>query len=300
MKKNCYLCKKKTFQKVVNKEIRGKVKCNVYQCQICNLEYLDKKFVQKFLTHTYYRKEYVKLYDKKFFLNENNHYNKIFDKVKNYTRNKKVLEIGAGGGYLYHYLKTNVKKYEAVELSNIQRKYLTKKFKIKTYKEIEDAPNNSFDVVIIISVLEHVTDPVNFLKSLSVLLKRKGKIIIECPSINDPLVKIYGNQSYKNFYYRPVHINYFNKIHLQKIVKLSGLKLVKVFSVLVYSMTNHLGWFFKNKGSKNSEDATNTKFNNVENSNILEKIFSKINKIYFSELYKNNSADMEIVICEKK
>ena len=77
MKKNCYLCRKKTFQKVVNKEIRGKVKCNVYQCQTCNLEYLDKKFVRKFLTHTYYRKEYVKLYDKKFFLNENNHYNKI-------------------------------------------------------------------------------------------------------------------------------------------------------------------------------------------------------------------------------
>ena len=96
---------------------------------------------------------------------------------------------------------------------------MTKKFKIKTYKEIEDAPNNSFDVVIIISVLEHVTDPVNFLKSLSFLLKRKGKIIIECPSINDPLVKIYSNQSYKNFYYRPVHINYFNKTHLQKLPK---------------------------------------------------------------------------------
>ena len=43
-------------------------KCNVFQCQKCYLEFLDKKFVKKFLTHSYYRKEYVKLYDKKFFL----------------------------------------------------------------------------------------------------------------------------------------------------------------------------------------------------------------------------------------
>jgi len=300
MKKICYLCKKKTLHKITNKEIRGKKKCNVFQCQKCYLEFLDKKFVKKFLTHSYYRKEYVKLYDKKFFLNQNNHYSKIYSKISKFTKNKKVLEIGAGGGYLYHYLKKNVKKYEAVELSGIQRKYLKKKFKIKTYREIDDVEKNSFDVVVIISVLEHVTDPIEFLKSLSKLLKKKGRIIIECPSINDPLVKLYGNQDYKNFYYRPVHINYFNKRHLQKIVKLSGLKLVKTFSLLVYSITNHLGWVFNNKGSSNSVDATNIKFNNLEKKDLTEKIFSKLNDLYFSELSKSDYADMEVVVCEKK
>ncbi|OUV61456.1 MAG: hypothetical protein CBC88_00295 [Candidatus Pelagibacter sp. TMED128] len=300
MKKNCYLCKKNTFHKIVNKEIRGKQKCDVYRCQVCKLEFLNKKFVKKFLTHSFYRKEYVKLYDKKFFSNKNNHYNKIFSKIKKYTKNKRVLEIGAGGGYLYHYLKTNVKKYEAVELSGVQRKYLSKKFNIKTYKEIDDAPKNSFDVVIIISVLEHVTDPINFLKNLKVLLKKRGRIIIECPSINDPLVQLYGNQSYKNFYYRPVHINYFNKTHLKKIVKFSNLKLIKTFSVLVYSITNHLGWHFNNKGSSDSEGATNIKFKHLKKQNLLQKIFSKINDVYFHELSKQDYADMEIVICEKK
>ena len=64
-----------------------------------------QKICKKFLTHSYYRKEYVKLYDKKFFLNQNNHYSKIYSKISKFTKNKKVLEIGAGGGYLYHYLK---------------------------------------------------------------------------------------------------------------------------------------------------------------------------------------------------
>ena len=68
-------------------------------------------------------------------------------------------------------MKKNVKKYEAVELSNLQRNYL-KKFKIKTYSEIDHAPTNSYDIVIIISVLEHVLDPIHFLKSLKKLFKK--------------------------------------------------------------------------------------------------------------------------------
>ncbi len=300
MKKDCYLCKKQTPHLIVNKKIRGNVKCNVYECSTCRLQYLDKKFVKKFLTGSFYRKTYVKLYDKKFFLNNNNHYAKIFEKIKKYTANKKVLEIGSGGGYLYHYLKKNVKKYEAVELSDIQRKYLSKKFKIKTYKEINDAPKSDYDVVIIISVLEHVTDPVDFLKNLKILLRKKGRIIIECPSINDPLVGFYNVQSYKDFYYRAVHINYFNKNHLMKIVNKSGLKLLEVFSVLVYSLTNHLGWIFNNKGSKSSNDATNIKFENIKYNKKIQNTLSKLNSLYFKELYKQNYADMEIVICEKK
>jgi 2-polyprenyl-3-methyl-5-hydroxy-6-metoxy-1,4-benzoquinol methylase len=256
--------------------------------------------VEKFLTKSFYRKEYVKLYDKKFFKNVNNHYSKIYAKIKNFTRKKNVLEIGAGGGYLYHYLKKNVKNYEAVELSNVQSKYLSKKFKIKTYKEISVAPKGVYDAVIIISVLEHVTDPIGFLKSLKPLLSKKGKIIIECPSINDPLIGLYNIQSYKNFYYRPVHLNYFNKDHLKKIVRKSGMKISKVFSVLVYSLTNHLGWIYNNKGSKTSTEATNVVFHNIKSNEIIQKTFNKLNNLYFKELSKSNFADMEIVICENK
>ena len=300
MKKNCYICRKKTNQEVVNKKIRGDKKCKVLKCLSCKLQYLDEKFVKKFLTEKFYRKEYVKLYDKKFFKNKNNHYAKIFEKIGSFTKNKKVLEIGAGGGYLYHYLKTNVKKYEAVELSDVQRKYLKKKFKIKTYKEIYQAPKGFYDVVIIVSVLEHVTDPVGFLRSLKPLLTKRGKIIIECPSINDPLVSLYHVQSYKDFYYRAVHLNYFNQSHLKKIIQRSGMKVLKSFSVLVYSLTNHLRWIYNNERSTSSNDATNIFFKNIKMKKLIKNIFKKMNTFYFRELSKSRYSDMEIMICEKK
>ena len=75
---------------------------------------------------------------------------------------------------------------------------------------------------------------------------------------------------------------------------------MKTFSLLVYSITNHLGWVFNNKGSSNSVDATNIKFNNLEKKDLTEKIFSKLNDLYFSELSKSDYADMEVVVCEKK
>ncbi len=300
MKRNCYICRKKTNQEITNKEIRGKKKCKVFKCLSCNLQYLDEKFVKRFLTEKFYRKEYVKLYDKKFFKNTNNHYAKIFEKIRNFTKNKKVLEIGAGGGYLYHYLKKNVKKYEAVELSDVQRKYLKKKFEIKTYKEIYQAPKEHYDVVIIVSVLEHVTDPVKFLKELKPLLAKSGKIIIECPSINDPLIGLYGVQSYKDFYYRAVHLNYFDQSHLKKIIERSGMKVFKSFSVLVYSLTNHLRWIYNNERSTSSNDATNIFIKNIRMNKFIENMFKKLNEVYFKELSKSRYSDMEIMICGKK
>ena len=56
MKKNCFLCSKITKQTITNKEIRGKVKCKVFKCLSCELEYLDKNFVKVFLTDKFYKK----------------------------------------------------------------------------------------------------------------------------------------------------------------------------------------------------------------------------------------------------
>ena len=235
----------------------------------------------------------------KVFANKNNHYIKIYEKIEKYVKNKNILEIGAGGGYLYHYLKKSSKSYEAVELSNKQRNYLKNKFRIKTYPTIEEV-KKKFDVVIIVSVLEHVTDPIGFLKNLKLLLKKKGKIIIECPSINDPLIKFYNVQEYKNFYYRPVHLNYFNRDHLIKIVKKSKLKLIKTFSILVYSLTNHLQWLYTKKKSDGSNSATNIKLPIEKTPKKLIKIFDRLNQLYFKELSKLKSADLEVIICENK
>ena len=52
----------------------------------CYLEFLDKKFVKKNFLHILITEKYVKLYDKNFFLNQNNHYSKIYSKISKFTK----------------------------------------------------------------------------------------------------------------------------------------------------------------------------------------------------------------------
>ena len=70
--------------------------------------------------------------------------------------------------------------------------------------------------------------------------------------------------------------------HLKKIASKSGFNVRAAFSVLVYSLKNHLKWFFKFEGSKDSNEATNNHFSNKK----LETLFNELNTVYFSNLSK--------------
>ena len=78
------------------------------------------------------------------------------------------------------------------------------------------------------------------------------------------------------------------------------MKVLKSFSVLVYSLTNHLRWIYNNERSTSSNDATNIFFKNIKMTKLIENIFKKMNTFYFRELSKSRYSDMEIMICEKK
>lgn len=299
IKKKCFLCKKITLCSIKTKVIKSKIKCNVYKCYKCSLEFLDKSFVKKSLKKKFYESNYFHEYDKDFTKNPNNIYKKIFDTIKNFTKNKDVLEIGPGGGYLYTYLKRNIKNYHAVEISSNLREYLKKKFNITAYNSFAKI-KKKYDVIILVSVLEHVKNPVFFLKKISHFLNKGGKIIIEVPSANDPLVSLYDLNYYKENYYRKVHLNYFNHNTISKLIKKLNFKIVFKKSILTYSLTNHLNWLYQKKGNKNSLEATNVFLKkNLNENKILFNIFKNLDKIYRKKLESKKFGDIEICVCKK-
>ena len=299
LKKNCFLCNKITLCSLESKVIKSQIKCNVYKCQNCSLVFLDKKFVNRKLKKNYYENTYIHKYDENFKKNSNNIYKKIYDAIKTFTKKREVLEIGPGGGYLYSYLKNNVKEYHALEVSAKMREELKKKFNIQTYKSFAKI-NKKFDVVIIVSVLEHVKNPASFLKKISSYLKRDGKIIIQVPNVNDPLVSLYDLKYYKENYFRKVHLNYFNQYTLAKLIKKLNFKILFKKSILTYSLTNHLNWLYKKKGNKNSYEATNIFFgNSIGKDSRLLDIFSTLDRVYKKELEYKKLGDIEICVCKK-
>ena len=87
-----------------------------------------------------------------------------------------ILDFGCGSG---EFLKLIKCKYKVgIEVNKFSQKKLNKK-NLLFFSKIENIPKNiKFDTIFALSVLDHLKDPISFIKKLSNKLKRNGVIII--------------------------------------------------------------------------------------------------------------------------
>tara|TARA_B110000459_G_scaffold89542_1_gene100194 strand:+ start:1302 stop:2228 length:927 start_codon:yes stop_codon:yes gene_type:complete len=137
------------------------------------------------------------------------------DSKKNYT----VLEIGPGPGafaliWLEQFPKT---KYFAIETDTSCHEAL-QKMNIKLLEEKEMINYiASFDIIIISHVLEHVSNPVKFLKPIITYLKKDGFMYIEVPC-ND----------WKHKKILEPHLLFFDKKPMKKLLNKLNVSLLKI------------------------------------------------------------------------
>lgn len=110
----------------------------------------------------------------------------------------KILDIGAGAGFLEEYLNKNkdIQIY-ANDFSDISIKKLKEKFRGSFEKQSIYSlkyPNHFFDCVFILEVLEHIPPSKVFyvLQSVKKLLNKKGFLVISVP-MNEGLEKMKDN-----------------------------------------------------------------------------------------------------------
>ena len=88
----------------------------------------------------------------------------LFKYVKDYVKNKKVLDIGCGTGrYLENFSKDSV----GIEVSHENIKIIKEKGLNVIFSDINNQinlKNNSFDIIFLSHVLEHVDSPINLLR----------------------------------------------------------------------------------------------------------------------------------------
>jgi SAM-dependent methyltransferase len=90
-----------------------------------------------------------------------------------------VIDFGCGGGYLLN--KINCKEKIGVEINDVARKNLDG-FGIKSFKYLQDVPDNWADCVISNHALEHIQAPFNHILLLKEKLRKGGKIIFVVPN----------------------------------------------------------------------------------------------------------------------
>ncbi len=163
-----------------------------------------------------------------------------------FKQGDRVLEIGGSTGAFLE-ICSQICDCTCVEPDSVNRKFASQ-FSIDQYEYIEDiADSNEFDVICLFHVFEHIRDPAVLLKQCNQLLKPRGKIIIEVPHIEDPLLSIYGLKAYKDFYFQPMHHYIYSVKGLKHILDLSGFYEKDVIYCQRYGLDNHLAWLKKEK-----------------------------------------------------
>lgn len=121
--------------------------------------------------------------------------NKIIKVLEQYSgsiKNKTILDIGTGAGYISHHIGKRAKLVYSVDVVDERREKLNYKFKKVTSEKLP-FEDNFFDIVISNHVIEHVNDQKKHLAEASRVLKKGGIIYLATPNkywLTDPHYKL--------------------------------------------------------------------------------------------------------------
>ncbi|MDW5288973.1 class I SAM-dependent methyltransferase [Formosa sp. PL04] len=148
------------------------------------------------------------------------------------TTEKFLLDVGCGTGDFLQVAKTNGWQVCGVEPDSDARELALKKVGNNVYdtSKIETLKNNSFDVITLWHVLEHLPNLDTHIANYKRLLKPKGVLIIAVPNF-----KSYDAIYYKSFWAAfdvPRHLWHFSQTGISKLLEKQQFKVAKTFPMI--------------------------------------------------------------------
>ncbi len=251
MNAKCPLCNAETRDLLSNKLRRGEG--SVFHCAPCDLGFLRERERPA----DYYDGDY-----REFATPTITEPEQIFATYRNYQRDRlkcvlprlkwesRILEIGASAGqFLFHLEKRCGARY-AIELDTACCEFMGGMgiaADSRPYAESEYSGTNfrgTFDVVCAFQVMEHVADPVAFLKDVRGALRPGGRAFIEVPNLHDPLRSVWALPEYEQFYFHSDHLFYFSETALRSVASMAGFHRdsIGIEFHQDYNLANHLHW----------------------------------------------------------
>ena len=216
----------------------------IFQCPTCGLQFAngDTSNLELIYNSIYKHSAQIGGYDRyvrylneiktkkgkaaiNYLINEEDTYKYIYRYLNNMVncRDLKILEVGSGLGYFTYALSQDGFKILGIDLSEDAVAKSTYAFG-KLYKAVDfNDIDERFDIIILTEVIEHVSNPVQFLKDLKRVLVKGGEILLTTPRKH-----IYQTRAVWFTDLPPVHLFWFTSTSLQIIGSLIGLEFFEI------------------------------------------------------------------------
>lgn len=150
----------------------------------------------------------------------------------------RLLDVGAGIGLLVDEAENRGFSTVGIEPS----RWLAAKAKERGLEVVcgvlphEDA-RGPFDVVCLIDVIEHVSNPVGLLRTIREVMAPDGKLVMVTPDVKSVLARLMGRHWW---HFRAAHIGYFDRSTLESACNSAGLKPIHALRPCWYFNADYL------------------------------------------------------------
>ena len=212
----------------------------IYECHNCHLRFTNPRPDDDQLSSYYNSEEYISHTDK-----GTSVVNRIYKLARQFTlrskrnlieqvtANRTLLDVGCGTGHFISYCNRFDWNVTGVEPNDLARKEAKEVSNTTIYQQLADINQRTFDIISLWHVLEHITDLDQTVIKLKSLLAPKGKIIIAVPNY-----EAYEATTFNQFwaaYDVPRHLYHFSRKSMAELMKKHGLKIVKIYPMLLDS-----------------------------------------------------------------
>jgi SAM-dependent methyltransferase len=243
--RSCYLCRGRSLEKVEGR-VRDRPSLGILRCRRCGLVFLESF---DHISDEYYSQEYTREshaaddWRRKLAKCRADDQSRAAG-LRPLVKGKSFLDVGCGAGGVLLALRGRARSLAGVEMQDSWRGKLNGAG-IPTSRSLEELPPGRFDVIGLFHVLEHVKDPLPFLRALKDRLAPGGRLVVEVPNAEDALLALYENAPFSRFTYWSPHLYLYTAPTLRTLLRRAGLKVRSLRHIQRYPLANHLLWLAK-------------------------------------------------------
>jgi 2-polyprenyl-3-methyl-5-hydroxy-6-metoxy-1,4-benzoquinol methylase len=191
----------------------------IVRCRRCGLVYTNPRPMMQDLLRGYEKTTDVEYTQEDSSRSINAHMN--LRTIKKFVPRGRLLDVGCNTGYFLNAARLDFDAH-GIEPSQWAVRYAVEHLKLNVRQgSLEDAglDEGSFDVVTLIDVLEHMTDPLGAVRRVASLLKPKGLAYFVTPDIKSLTSRLLRGRWWG---LRPAHIHYYSHKTLAALLDKAG------------------------------------------------------------------------------